>query len=131
MVAGSTGCNGHVPAICLVDDDPSMLKATSRLLASSGWRVESFLDPKAFLRYAETCNPKVVVLDILMPIINGLEVQARLRAVSPSTRVIILTSKEEPSVRSKAMAAGAHAFFLKPVDDHKFLAAIESAAFES
>jgi two-component system response regulator FixJ len=125
MVAGS---NGHVLSICLVDDDPSVLKATSRLLASSGWKVESFLDPNVFLRYAKTCQPKVAVIDILMPIMNGLEVQSRLLTVSPKTRVIILTSKDDPSVRSKAMAAGASAFFLKPVDDDEFLAGIESAA---
>jgi FixJ family two-component response regulator len=105
-----------------------VLKATSRLLASSGWNVESFSDPIAFLRYAETCKPNVVVLDILMPSMNGLEVQNELRTISPSTRVIILTSKDDPSVRSKAMAAGASDFFLKPVNDDEFLAGIESAA---
>ena len=120
--------NGQVSTVCLVDDDASVLKATGRLLASSGWKVESFLDPIAFLRYAETCKPNVVVLDILMPSMNGLEVQNELRTISPSTRVIILTSKDDPSVRSKAMAAGASNFFLKPVNDDKFLAGIESAA---
>jgi len=119
--------NTQVLTICLVDDDPSVLKATSRLLASSGWKVESFLDPNTFLRYAETCQPQVVVIDILMPIMNGLEVQGRLRTISPSTRVIILTSKDDSSVRSKVMAGGASAFFLKPVDDEEFLAGIESA----
>ena len=119
--------NGQVPTVCLVDDDASVLKATSRLLASSGWKVESFLDPIVFLRYAEASKPRIAVLDVIMPIMNGLEVQTQLRTVSPSTRVIILTSKDDPSVRSKAMAAGATGFFLKPVDDDEFLAGIESA----
>ena len=123
-----TATNTQVLTICLVDDDPSVLKATSRLLASSGWNVEPFLDPIVFLRFAEIHRPRLVVLDILMPVMNGLEVQTRLRAVSPSTRVIILTSKDDPAVRSKAMAAGATAFFLKPVDDDEFLAGIESVA---
>ncbi len=116
-----------VLTICLVDDDPSVLKATSRLLVSSGWKVESFLDPVKFLDYAKTTQPPLVVVDILMPIMNGLEVQNRLRTVSPSTRVIVLTSKDDPAVRSKALAAGAAAFFLKPVDDDEFLSGIESA----
>lgn len=124
MVAVS---NGQLLTVCLVDDDPSVLKATSRLLVSSGWKVESFLDPVEFLRYAETSHPRLVVIDILMPIMNGLEVQSRLRTVSPSTRVIVLTSKDDPAVRSKALAAGAAAFFLKPVDDDEFLSGIESA----
>jgi FixJ family two-component response regulator len=120
--------NGQVPTVCLVDDDASVLKATSRLLASSGWKVESFLDPIVFLRYAEASKPSIAVLDVIMPVMNGLEVQTQLRTVSPSTRVIILTSKDDPSVRSKAMAAGATGFFLKPVDDDEFLAGIEAAA---
>ena len=121
-------CNGKVPTVCLVDDDASGLKATSRLLASSGWKVESFLDPIAFLRYAEASRPRVAVLDVIMPVMNGLEVQTQLQTVSPATRVIILTSKDDPSVRSKAMAAGATGFYLKPVNDKEFLAGVEAAA---
>jgi two-component system response regulator HydG len=111
----------------LVDDDPSVLKATGRLLSSAGWKMELFNDPIAFLQYAETHRPPLVVLDILMPVMNGLEVQTRLRSLSPSTRVIVLTSKDDPSVRSKAMDGGASAFFLKPVGDEEFLAGVESA----
>jgi two-component system, LuxR family, response regulator FixJ len=118
----------QVVTICLLEDDLSVLKATSRLLSSAGWKVEGFLDPIAFLRYAQTHRPKVVVIDILMPVMNGLEVQSRLQAFSPSTRVIVLTSNDDPSVRSKAMAAGASAFFLKPVNEDEFLAEIKSAA---
>ena len=114
--------------ICLVDDDPSVLKATGRLLSSAGWKVEAFSDPIAFLHYAQTHHPNVVVLDIRMPIMGGLEVQTRLQNLSPESRVIVLTSKDDPSVRSKAMDAGATAFFLKPVNDEEFLAGVESAA---
>lgn len=117
--------------ICLLEDDPSVLKATSRLLSSRGWKVESFLDPLMFLRYAQVHRPAVVIIDILMPLMNGLEVQSRLRAVSPSTRLIVLTSKDDPIVRSKAMRAGARAFFVKPARDNEFLAEIESAAFQT
>jgi FixJ family two-component response regulator len=114
--------------ICLLEDDPSVLKATSRLLSSAGWKVESFLDPIAFLRYAEAHKPQVVVTDILMPMMNGLEVQSRLRTLSPSTRLIVLTSNNDPMVRSTAMRGGAVAFFLKPASNNKFLAEIEAAA---
>ena len=113
--------------VCLLDDDPSVVKATSRLLSSAGWRVESFTDPFEFLRHAETCQPRVVVLDILMPTMNGLEVQKRLRYISPASRVVVLTSKDDASVRTEALNYGAAAFFIKPVDDDEFLAGIESA----
>jgi two-component system response regulator FixJ len=120
--------NKQALTVCLLDDNLSVLKATSRLLSSAGWKVEPFTDPIVFLHYAQTQHPRVVVLDIRMPVMNGLEVQTRLKTVSPSSRVIVLTSKDDPSVRSQAMAAGASAFFLKPMDGDEFLVGIESAA---
>lgn len=63
-----------------------------------------------------------------MPAMNGLEVQTRLRQVSPSTRVIVLTAKDDPSIRRIAMNAGASAFFIKGVQSGDFLAGVEAAA---
>jgi FixJ family two-component response regulator len=123
--------NGTAATVCLLDDDPSVLKATSRLLHSAGLGVETFSDPYPFLDFAQTHCPAVAVVDIIMPLMNGLEVQTRLRKVCPSTRVIILTSKDDPSVRSQALKEGAFAFFLKPVDDEKFLEEIQAAVSES
>jgi FixJ family two-component response regulator len=113
--------------VCLLDDDPSLLRAMTRMLSSAGCRVQSFTDPIAFLDYARDHRPRVAVLDILVPIMNRLDVQTRLRDLSRSTGVIVLTSKDDPWVRSKAMYAGARAFFLKPVDEDQFLASIASA----
>ena len=93
-------------AVCLLDDDPSILESTGRLLDSAGWKVEAFTDPITFLEHAAMHRPGVAVIDIRMPEINGLEVQTRLRRVSPSTRVIVLTSKDDPSVCSMAMNQG-------------------------
>ena len=111
----------------LLDDVPSVLKSISRLLSSKGWEVETFTDPHLFLEHAQRQLPPVAVIDIWMPLMNGLEVQARLRSVSPSTKVIVLTSNDDPSVRSRAMAAGASAFFLKEVNDDALLASVASA----
>ena len=113
--------------VCLLDDDPSVLKAACRLLDSAGWKVEPFNDPIAFLEYATIRHPQLAVIDIVMPVMNGLEVQTRLRSASPSTRVIILTSRDDPSVRSRAMKSGAAAFFLKSAGNEKLLAGIASA----
>jgi FixJ family two-component response regulator len=115
-------------AICLLDDDQSVLRATKRLLRSEGWKVEAFSDPRLFLQYARTDSCGVAVLDVLMPIMSGLEVQSQLRNVSPSTRVIILTSIDDPAVRSRARDAGAFAVLRKPVDDEDFLRRIQAAA---
>lgn len=113
--------------VCLLDDDPSVLKAAGRLLESAGWKVKPFADPFAFLEYATTCRPRLALIDIRMPTMNGLEVQTRLRSISPSTRVIILTSNDDPSVRSRAMEAGAFAFFVKSEANGDLLAGIASA----
>jgi len=117
--------------VCLLDDDPSILKATRRLLDSVGWKVEAFSDPIAFLEHAAAHCPDVAVIDILMPQMSGLEVQTRLRRVSPATRVIVLTAKDDPSVRRMAMNAGASAFFIKGVESDEFLAGVKAAAESS
>ena len=115
-------------AVCLLDDDPSVLKSTGRLLDSAGWKVEVFTDPMAFLEHAATHSPGVAIIDILMPDMNGLEVQARLKRISPATRVVMLTAKDDPSVRRIAMNAGASAFFIKGVESGEFLAGVKAAA---
>ncbi len=118
----------EISAVYLLDDDPSILKATRRLLDSVGWKVEAFSDPMAFLEHAAIHSPDLAVIDIVMPDMNGLEVQTQLRRVSPSTRVIVLTAKDDPSVRRMAMNAGASAFFIKGVESGEFLAGIKAAA---
>ena len=121
--------NREAAAVYLLDDDASILKATRRLLDSAGWNnVEIFTDPVAFLEHAEMHRPELAVIDMLMPDMNGLEVQTRLRRVSPSTRVIVLTSKDDRSIRQVAMNAGAFAFFIKGVESGDFLAGVKAAA---
>ncbi len=75
--------------------------------------------------------PELAVIDILMPEMNGLEVQTRLRRISPLTRVIVLTAKDDPSIRRIAMNAGASAFFIKGVQSDEFLAGVKAAADSS
>jgi FixJ family two-component response regulator len=123
--------NKETLAVYLLDDDTSILKATSRLLDSAGWKVETFTDPNAFLEHAAMHFPDVAVIDILMPVMSGLEVQTRLRRVSPSTRVIVLTAKDDASVRRMAMSGGASAFFIKGVESDEFLAGVKAAAESS
>ena len=115
-------------AVFLLDDDRSVLKATSRLLDSVGWQVNAFTDPNTFLEHAATHCPDLAIIDILMPEMSGLEVQTRLRRVSPSTRIIMLTARDDPSVRRMAMNAGASAFFIKGVESGKFLAGVKATA---
>jgi FixJ family two-component response regulator len=111
-----------------LDDDWSVLKATGRLLDSGNWTVRSFADPGAFLEYAERHQPEVALVDIWMPRMSGLEVQQKLKEISASTRVIVLTSRDDLTIRTRAIAAGAFAFFMKGVPPADLLAAIAAAA---
>ena len=113
--------------ICLVDDDTSVLKAIGRLLTSAGYVVQAFSEAAPFLAYVSTNRVDLVVLDIWMKQITGLEVLARLCSLSPQTRIIILTGREDPAVKLIATQVGAVGFFLKPFDDEQFLAAVHHA----
>jgi FixJ family two-component response regulator len=113
--------------ICVVDDNAATLKAVDRLLSYAHWEAKTFSDPQQFLRYSKTHRPPVAVIDLSMPAMNGLEVQLRLREISPSTRVIIFTGNESQLSRAAALRAGAVAFFNKPFNDDEFLAAVCTA----
>jgi two-component system, LuxR family, response regulator FixJ len=113
--------------VCLLDDDPSVLKGLGRLFASADLRLETFNDPKTFLGYARTHRPQVALIDVCMPQMSGLEVQSQLREISPSTRVIVFTGNDDPLVRSTALNAGASAFLTKPFDDAEILTSVRLA----
>ncbi len=119
--------NSNAFVVCLLDDDPSVLKGLGRLFSSADLPAETFSDPEEFLRYARTHRPAVAIVDVCMPQMSGLEVQSRLGKISPSTRVIIFTGKDDPLIRSTALNAGASTFLAKPFDDEALLTAIRLA----
>jgi len=116
--------------VCLVDDDPSVLKSMAYLLASEGFKVRTFSKAEDFLAHASTHHVPVVVTDIWMDHVTGLELLARLCAISPHTKVIVITAREDLAARATAMAIGPVAFFMKPFDDEKFIAAVRDALAE-
>jgi FixJ family two-component response regulator len=113
--------------VCLVDDDSAVLRSIGRLLASDGFSARSFDKPKDFLAHVSTNAVPLVVLDVLMEEMNGLEVQAQITALSPSTRVIVITGREDPKMEAAVRRAGAIAFFRKPFDAGQFLGAVRGA----
>ena len=113
--------------VCLVDDDSAVLKSIGRLLASDGFSARSFDRPKDFLTHVQTNAVPVVVLDIWMGEMNGLDVQAQISSLSPETRVIVITGREDAKMKEAALRAGAVAFFSKPFDDGEFLGAVRGA----
>ena len=113
--------------ICLLDDDLSLLKALDRLLTSDGFNVERFHEPAAFLSAVGKSSCRVAILDVWMPNMNGLEVQAALRKDSPETRIIFISGRDDPSVRQAALEAGAFGFLSKPFDDEVLLQLVRKA----
>jgi FixJ family two-component response regulator len=110
--------------VCLVDDDAAVLTSIGRLLASDGLLFRSFREPRAFLEHVQANAVPLVVLDIWMEQMTGLEVQAKLARLSPTTRVIVMTGRRDPAAEETAMQFGASAFFLKPFDDEEFLTTV-------
>ena len=117
----------YSPVVCLVDDDASVRKSLTRLLDSSGFTVESFSKPEAFLEYLVKHSVRLAVLDIWMDRMTGMELLAHLCARSPSTRVIFVTGHEDHAAETTVMQAGAFAFFIKPFDNARFLGAVQRA----
>jgi len=111
----------------LVDDDPSVRISISRLLKSEGFNVRAFAEPEDFLNHMATNPVRLVVLDIWMEQMTGMELLAHLCARSPGTRVIFITGHEDRAAEATVMQAGAFAFFIKPFDDKKFIAAVRDA----
>ena len=113
--------------VCLLDDDVSVLNSMRFLLLAEGFKVRAFSNPEEFLAYASSNHVAVLVTDVWMDRVTGLEVQARLCAISPRTKVIVITAREDAAARATATAIGPVAFFIKPFDDEKFISTVRAA----
>jgi FixJ family two-component response regulator len=114
--------------ICyVVDDDPSVRKSITRLLELEGFKVRAFGDPEDFLNQMATNPVRLVVLDIWMQQMTGMEVLAHMCARWPGTRVIFITGHADRAAEATVMQAGASGFFIKPLDNEKFIAAVQDA----
>lgn len=101
--------------LLLVDDDPGFRDTLRVLLTQRGGAVvlgEAGSGEEA-LRLADALRPDVVLMDLVMPRMNGLEATRRLKARWPTVAVIILTVHDEEAYRQTALAAGAEAFLVK------------------
>ncbi len=109
--------------IIIVDDDPSMSEAMERLLTTSGWAVLSYASAEEFLVAERAGNAALLILDIQLPGMSGLELQQRLAAEGTSPPVIFITGYDRPSFRVKAEEAGA-AYLAKPFHGHQLIEAV-------
>jgi FixJ family two-component response regulator len=114
--------------IYVIDDDESARMGLGRLLRSAGFQVEIFGSAQEFLDHGPVENGGLIILDMRMPGINGLELQKRLAAQGSKLPIIFITGFEDPRVRGVALKSGAIAFLQKPVDEQTLLDAIQAAS---
>ena len=101
------------PRVLLADDHALLLGAFEKLLADEFDIVGQVSDGRAVVAAAETLNPDVVVLDISMPLLNGLEAGRQIKQKSRSVKLVFLTMNEDADLAAEAFRAGASAYVLK------------------
>jgi len=119
------------PTIFVVDDDESVLKALKRLIKSVGFNVEIFSSAYEFLDYGCGERAGLLILDIRMPEMSGIELQKRLVESGSKMPIIFITAHGNEETCRLAMEAGAVAFFQKPFEDQSLLDAICSGLGEN
>jgi len=102
-----------VTRVLLADDHSLLLTAFEKLLSGECEIVGQVTDGRALVTAADRLRPDVVVLDISMPLMNGLEAARQIRQRSPDIKLIFLTMNEEPDIAAEAFRAGASGYLLK------------------
>ena len=103
--------------VFLVDDDPGVLRALTRLLRASGREVRAFASQQEFLGQHDPDAPGCLVLDVAMPERSGLELQRDLAASGAERAVVFITGHGDIPTSVQAMKAGAVDFLTKPFND--------------
>jgi FixJ family two-component response regulator len=114
--------------VYLVDDDEGVRSALSLLLGTYGIRIETFGDPTAFLARAPKLKPGVLMLDLRMPAITGLQLHEKLRAIGCDWPTIICTGHGDVHACRRAFKAGVVDFLTKPIDEQVLIEALQQAS---
>ena len=112
------------PVVLVADDDPDILLLISLTLERDGYRVVAARDGQSALDAARVCIPHLVVLDLMMPGIDGYEVTRLLRAdeATKDVPIVVVTAMAEESEAARALEAGADAYVKKPFSPRELLA---------
>ncbi len=111
--------------VLIVDDSLFMRNHVARLLQDSGYETLQAANGLEALDNFCAQKPDIVIMDITMPHMNGLEALTRIRECNPEARVIIVTALSQKTVVSQALRLGAKDFLVKPFSPERLLAAIE------
>jgi RNA polymerase sigma factor (sigma-70 family) len=122
--------NDQGPIVFVVDDDPSIGDAVRLLLRSVGIPSRTFLSANEFLEAYDPRQPGCLVLDVRMPGMSGLELQARLREMESTLPIIFVTAHGDVPMAVSAVRTGAMDFIQKPFRDQELLDKIQEALEE-
>ena len=118
------------PTVFVIDDDPALRKLISKLLESSGRRVETFAAATDFLAAYQPTRTGCLVLDVRLPGMSGLALQERLSADSITLPILVVTGYGDVPVAVQAMRQGAFDFIEKPFSGQLLVERIEAALVE-
>lgn len=113
--------------VAVIDDDESLRNAISSLLRSVGMRVSTFASADLFLSRAALGDTDLIITDIHMPGMSGIELKDRLDDLECQAPVIMITARTEQNLLDQAEASGAYSVFRKPFDTDDLLNMIEQA----
>jgi FixJ family two-component response regulator len=113
--------------IAIVDDDESIRSALQGLMKAVGLPARTFASAEEFLTSGEHKRAACLIVDIRLPGISGLELQARLNANNNKIPIIFITAHGEEKLRLQALRAGAVEFLTKPLDDEALLDNLRAA----
>jgi two-component system response regulator PrrA len=114
------------PHALIVDDDPSIREALERALRLEGFAVSSRPDGGAALVAVEEAPPDVIVLDVMMPGLSGVEVIRRLRATGQDLPICVLSARDEVADRVQGLRAGADDYLVKPFELEELVARLHA-----
>ena len=100
--------------ILVVDDEPAVRSSVQRALQLKGYEVATASDGEEALSAVEDQRPDAIVLDVMMPHVDGLEVARRLRAAGVTTPILMLTARARVADRVAGLDAGADDYLVKP-----------------
>jgi FixJ family two-component response regulator len=115
------------PVVFIVDDDVSVRESLSLLFNHEGWQPETFESAQEFLNRPPATVPSCLVLDIVLPGMNGLDLQRRIVGERTNTPIVFITGHGDVPRTVQAMKAGAVEFLTKPLNDSKLVLAVSGA----
>ncbi len=122
-----TGAAAEGVLVRLVDDDADFLEGLAFVLEAKGWTVAAYQDPLTFLKADRPSLPGCLILDIRMPGMSGIELQAEMKARGIDLPIIILTGHADVDSAVKTLKMGASDFLQKPVNSNDLFEAVENA----